>query len=152
LRTLLLRDTDTALSLDQRASATNATHPAIYVCLHAASQGTGVRLYSALMPVGSEGRGVFLDWDTAQAAFASNSQLAQSSLASEFQKKQIPVRSLSASLRPLNNITAAAVAIEVAPPAAEISALNSADYQQSVAEAITNGILAMRDKLTGGAP
>src|SRR5579872_7479208 len=38
LATLLLRDGDSTLTLDQRASLTNSAHPAIYICIHAASQ------------------------------------------------------------------------------------------------------------------
>ena len=71
LPTLMLREGDTTMSLDQRANMTNAARPAIYICLHAASQGTGVRLYTALLPAGAEGRGPFLDWSTAQSGFAS---------------------------------------------------------------------------------
>ena len=51
LRTLLVRDADTTLTPDRRATMTNAAAPAIYVCVHAASQGTGVRLYTALTAV-----------------------------------------------------------------------------------------------------
>ena len=50
LPTLLLRDGDATLSLDQRASLTNSAHAAIYISLHAASQGSGVRVYTALSP------------------------------------------------------------------------------------------------------
>jgi N-acetylmuramoyl-L-alanine amidase len=147
LTTLLLREGDATMSLDQRANMTNAAHPAIYIGLHAASQGTGVRLYRALMPAGSEARGPFLDWNTAQSGFRAASQAAQSSLAVEFGKRQIAVRSLLAPLRPLNNVTAAAVAIEIAPPAGKLADLNSAAYQQQVAESVTAGIEAVRDQL-----
>jgi N-acetylmuramoyl-L-alanine amidase len=149
ITTLVLREGDAAMSLDQRANMTNAAHPAIYICLHAASQGTGVRLYTALLPVGSEGRGPFLDWNTAQAGFRTASQTAQSSLASELGKRQIAVRSLFAPLRPLNNITTAAVAIEIAPPGGKLADLNSPAYQQLVAEAITAGIEAVRNQPAG---
>ena len=150
LATFLLREGDTTMSLDQRANMTNTTHPAIYVCLHAASQGSGVRLYTALLPVGAEGRGPFLDWNTAQSGFRAASQTAVTSLATELVKRQITVRSLLAPLRPLNNITAAAVAIEVAPPAGKLADLNSPAYQQLVAESVTAGIEAVRGQL--GAP
>lgn len=149
ITTLLLREGDAAMSLDQRANMTNAAHPAIYICLHAASQGTGVRLYTALLPVGSEGHGPFLDWNTAQAGFRVASQTAQSSIATEFGKRQIAVRTLFAPLRPLNNITAAAVAIEIAPPAGKLIDLNSPAYQQLVAEAITAGIESVRNQQAG---
>jgi N-acetylmuramoyl-L-alanine amidase len=126
---------------------TNAAHPAIYICLHAASQGSGVRLYTALLPSASEGRGPFLDWNTAQSGFRAASQAAESSLAAELEKRQIAVRSSLAPLRPLNNITAAAVAIELASPAGKLADLSSPAYQQRVAEAVTAGIEAVRDRL-----
>ncbi|HEV3208194.1 MAG TPA: N-acetylmuramoyl-L-alanine amidase [Terriglobales bacterium] len=143
LPTLLLRSDDTTLSLDQRAGLTNIAHPAVYICLHAASQGTGVRLYTALLPVGGEGRGPFLGWDRAQSAARPTSLTLASSLAAEFGKRQVPVRSLTAPLRPLNSITTAAVAIEIAPPAGKISNLNSPAYQQLVSEAVSAGIEAV---------
>src|SRR5947209_13672819 len=145
--TLVLRDGDATLSLDQRANLANAAHPAIYICVHAASQGTGVRLYGSMLPAGGENRGSFLDWDTAQSGFASASQIVEASLIAELQKKQISVRTLIAPLRPLNNITAAAVAVEIAPPEAGISELNSPGYQQLVTEAIATGIVAARERL-----
>src|SRR5712691_3816696 len=145
--TLLLRDGDVTLTLDQRASLANGAHPAIYICLHAGSQGSGVRLYTALLPAGGQNRGPFLDWDTAQSGFRAVSQSAESSLATEFGKRKVPVRSLAAPLRPLNNVAAAAVAIEMAPLAGNISDLNSPAYRQVVAESVVAGIEAVRDKL-----
>jgi N-acetylmuramoyl-L-alanine amidase len=145
--TLMLREGDATMSLDQRANMTNAARPAIYICLHAASQGSGVRLYTALLPAGAEGRGPFLDWNTAQAGFRAASQTAEASLATELGKRQVAVRSLLAPLRPLNNITAAAVAIEIAPPTGKLADLNSPAYQQLVAESVTAGIETVRDQL-----
>jgi N-acetylmuramoyl-L-alanine amidase len=150
LPTLLLRDGDTALSLDQRASLTNSSHPAIYISLHAASQGTGVRVYTALVPAVAENRGPFLGWDAAQTSFQPLSRTAWTSLAMELQNRQVAVRSLIAPLRPLNNITTAAVAIEVAPPSDDVSQLNSAAYQQLIATAIAAGVADFRDKLEAG--
>jgi N-acetylmuramoyl-L-alanine amidase len=147
LATLVLREGDTSLSLDQRANLTNAAHPGIYICLHATTQGSGVRLYTGLLPAGAENRGPFLDWNTAQSGFRAASQTAESSLAAELGKRQIAVRSLLAPVRPLNNITAAAVAIEIAPRAGQLADLNSPAYQQLVAESVTAGIEAVRDQL-----
>jgi N-acetylmuramoyl-L-alanine amidase len=144
---LLLRDADTRLSLDQRASMTNAARPAIYLCLHAASQGNGIRLYTSLLPAGAENRGPFLDWNTAQTAFQTGSQTVEASLMTETQNRRVPVRTSLAPLRPLNNITAAAVAIEVSPLTSDISQLNSPDYQQLIAAAVAAGIASARDKL-----
>ncbi len=147
--TLVLREEDTTMSLDQRANMTNGAHPAIYICLHAASQGTGVRLYTASLPLGGENQGPFLDWNTAQSGFRAASQTAQSSLATELAKRQIAVRSLLAPLRPLNNIAAAAVAIEIAPASGKLEELSSPAYQQLVAESVTAGVEAVRNQLGG---
>jgi N-acetylmuramoyl-L-alanine amidase len=147
IATLMLREGDTTMSLDQRANMTNAAHPAIYVCVHAASQGSGIRLYTALLPTGASGRGPFLDWNTAQSGFRAASQAAETSVATELGKRQVAARSMLAPLHPLNNITAAAIAIEIAPPAAAVAALNSPAYQQLVAESVTAGIEAARDQL-----
>jgi hypothetical protein len=54
-------------------------------------------------------------------------------------------------LRPLNNVAAAAVAIEIAPPAGKISDLDSPAYQQAVAESVVAGIEAVKDRLGSGA-
>ncbi len=149
ISTLVLREGDATMSLEQRANMTNTAHPAIYICLHATSQGAGIRLYTALLPVGSENQGPFLDWTTAQSGFHAASQAAASSLAAELGKRQIAVRSLLAPLRPLNNITAAAVAVEIASPSGKVDDLNSPAYQQLVAESITAGIEAVRNQLGG---
>lgn len=150
LPTLLLRDGDTTLSLDQRASLTNSAHPAIYICVHAGSQGNGVRVYTALVPVGAENHGPFLGWETAQSFFQPMSRAAGISLVRELQSRQISARALVAPLRPLNNITTASLAMEVAPPSDDVSALNSAAYQQLVAGAVAAGVADVRDKLEAG--
>jgi N-acetylmuramoyl-L-alanine amidase len=150
LATLLLRDSDTTLSPDQRASLTNSAHPAIYICLHAASQGTGLRVYSALVPGEAENHGPFLSWDAAQAGFQLTSRSVQANLVRDLQNRQIAARSLIVALRPLNNITTTALAIEVAPSSGDVSQLTSPAYQQLIASAVAAGIAAYRDKLETG--
>ena len=150
LSTLLLRDGDTTLTADQRASLTNSAGPAIYLCLHATSQGTGVRLYTAVTSSSAENRGPFLDWNAAQIPFAGTSQTAVASVAAELRRKQVSARTLLAPLRPLNNITAAAAAVEVAPSGSDISQLNSLDYQQLVTGAVAAGIANFHDQLMAG--
>jgi N-acetylmuramoyl-L-alanine amidase len=147
LTTLLVRNGDETLTPDQRGGIANRAHPAIYVCLHVSSEGTGIRLYTALVPAASESHGLFVDWNSAQAAFIDMSQSAAASVAAEFSKKRIPTRSLVAPLRPLNNITSAAVAVEVSPLTGGVSDLNSSGYQQQIAESVVAGILGVRAKL-----
>jgi N-acetylmuramoyl-L-alanine amidase len=150
--TLVLRDSDANLSVDERAFFANTTHAAVYVALHAASNGHGVRLYTAMLPYGSnEDRGPFRSWITAQQASIPLSQAAVVSVAAELRKQQVTVRTLTAPLRPLNNIVTAAIAVEVAPSASDISQLTSPDYQQQIASGVANGIVAIRAQL-GAAP
>ena len=150
LTTLLIRDGDFTLTPDQRANLANSAHPAIYVCLHATSQGSGIRLYTAMVPAVAQGRGPFLDWDTAQSPFLSLSQVAATNVSAEFGRRQLPVRVLIASLRPLNNIIAPAVGVEVAPSAEGVSSLTLPAYQDLVAVSIASGIVDVRDKLEAG--
>lgn len=143
---MLLRDGDVAMPLDQRASTANSAHAVIYINLHAASDGTGVRVYTALIPPGAESRGPFLGWQSAQSPALGLSQMAASSVASELRRK-VTTRILDAPLRPLNNITSTAVSIEIAPQQGDLADLSSADYQQTVANLIAAGIADVRDKL-----
>ena len=147
ITTLVLRDPDTNLTLDQRAEVTNTVHPLIYISMHAASDGRGVRLYTALLPSSGENNGPFAAWDTAQSGFLPVSQAAAQGVASELQKKQIQVRTLAAPLRPLNNVTAAAIAVEVAPPGSDVMDLTLPIYQQNVVSAVADGIAAVRSRL-----
>ena len=151
INTLVLRDSDANLSLDERAFFANTTHAAVYVAMHAASNGHGVRLYTALLPYTEDDLGPFRAWTRAQSPSLLLSQAAETSVAAELRKVQVTVRTLSAPLRPLNNVLTAAIAVEVAPPAADVSALTAPDYQQLIAGAVANGISAIRTQL-GAAP
>jgi N-acetylmuramoyl-L-alanine amidase len=147
ISTLIVRESDANLSSDQRAVLANTNHPAIYIALHVASGGHGVRLYTALLPYGSGDNGPFRSWSKAQSSFLPASQGAAASISAELQKQQASVRIVTAALRPLNNVTAAAVAIEVAPPGSDVAQLTSADYQQLIASAVATAIAATRDTL-----
>ena len=146
----VIRDFDANLSLDQRAILTNTAHPVFYIAVHAASTGRGVRLYTALLPAGGENNGPFVAWDTAQAATLPTSQAAAQAIGFELSKHQIQARTLSAPMRPLNNVTAAAIAVEVAPPGNDVMDLTLPAYQQNVAVGVATAIANNRDKL--GAP
>jgi len=149
--TLVLRDSDVNVPLDERAAQTNTAHPTIYVALHAASDGKGVRLYTALLPSGVENNGPFVAWDTAQTRLLPTSKAAAQNVATEFQRRQLPVRTLQAPLRPLNNLTTAAIAVEVAPASGDVADLTQPAYQQNVASGIATAIASMHNQL-GGAP
>jgi N-acetylmuramoyl-L-alanine amidase len=144
---ILLREGDTALTLDQRAGSANAARGGIYISLHAASQGNGALVYTALLPIEGADRGPFHAWNAAQAPALSVSQNAAAAVVNELQKHQIPARGYSASLRPLNNLLMPAIAVELAPGPNGITDLPSANYQQKAAAAIADGIASLRDRL-----
>ena len=147
ITTLVLRDSDANLSIDQRAVFTNADHAAIYIAVHAASSGHGVRVYSALLPPGEDDRGPFHNWTVAQRGALALSRTAASAVASEMQRRQIPVRNVGAPLRPLNNLTGPAIAVEVAPQGSDVSQLTAPDYQQLITSAVATAVAATRDQL-----
>jgi len=151
ITTLVLRDSDANLSLDQRAIFANADHAAIYIALHAASNGHGVRVYTAILPYGDDDRGPFRSWTVAQHGSLPLSRSTASAVAAELQKRQIPVRTLGAPLRPLNNVTGPAIAIEIAPQGSDLSQLTAPDYQQLVTSAVATAIATIHDQL-GAAP
>jgi len=151
---LLLRDSDIALTLDERAGQANAARPALYISLHAVSPGggAGVGVYTALLPVEGASQGIFHAWNTAQAASLPLSGTVGAAIGTELQKaelrkKEFPARASAASLRPLNNLVMPAVAVELAPGANGIADLTSANYQQKAAAAIADAVLSVRNQL-----
>ena len=145
----MVRTGDTQMTLDQRASAANTAHAALYIAIHAAAQGHGVHLYTAMLPpsMAVPTHHSFVPWETAQSAWLDLSATAAGSIADECNRRNIPVRAMPAAVRPLNNIEGPAIALEVAPPSDTLEDINSATYQQSIASAVAAGIIAIRPKL-----
>ncbi|HWR36910.1 MAG TPA: N-acetylmuramoyl-L-alanine amidase [Clostridia bacterium] len=147
----LIRSTESTLTLDERAQAANAARASLYIAVHAASLGSGLRIYTALVPAvatdPAQARRAFLSWETAQAPYLDASSLVAGSIAAELNSRQLPVRALAAPLRPLNSISTAAIALELAPPDGKVNSINDAKYQQNLATAIAAGIAAIRPKL-----
>jgi N-acetylmuramoyl-L-alanine amidase len=143
----LLRDADNSSTLDQRATATNLARAGIYICLHATTQGSGARVYTALLPVEGESKGVFHAWNAAQSQALPISRIVSAAIVAEMQKKAFPVKTSYASLRPLNNVSMPAVAVELAPGAEGIADLTSANYQQRAAAAVAEAVVSVRDRL-----
>ncbi len=137
---ILLREGDTSLTVDQRAALANAARPLMFIALHAGNTGAGVRIFTAHLGESAPRVGSFLPWSTAQAAYLDASRSLAGSVAAEMTKRAIPVGAAPVMLRPLNNIAAAAVAIEIMPPAADVNGLMSNGYQQTVCAAIADGV------------
>lgn len=144
---VLLREGDDSVTLDQRAGIVNASHAGLYIGLHAASQGSGVRIYTALLPTELPRKTPFLPWNSAQSAALPVSQTAASAIVSALQSHELPARAYSASLRPLNNVSVPAVSAELGPGSHGVTDLPSANYQQKAAAAIADGVSKMHDQL-----
>lgn len=143
----LVRDGDTNLSLEQRAEMANGLHAGIYIAIHAGLPGSGIRIYSPAMASATEPAGKFQPWESAQSPYVGRSQALAQTVAEEVGKKQIDVVSFRSSLRPLNNITLPAIAIELAPDPVHVADLSSQKFQTNVAAGIVSGIAQARTQL-----
>ena len=146
----LLRESDTNVSLEHRAEAANAQHTGVYIALHAGEPGSGVRVYASLLP-SAPGAGRFIAWESAQSNSLARSNAIADAVAHELQKTNLPVARLNSPLRPLNNIVAPAIAVELAADPNEVRGLFSAKLQNSVASAVAAGIARSRGQ-AGGQP
>jgi len=143
----LLRNSDIAISLDQRAVSANAARPALYVALHAANTGRGVHVFTSLVDAENYSSRDFLPWDQAQAAFLEPSAAVAGSVSAELEARKLPNSTMAAPLRPMNNIAAPAIAVEIAAPGEDVSEIAGSAYQEQVAQSIAAGIAAMRSKM-----
>jgi N-acetylmuramoyl-L-alanine amidase len=69
------------------------------------------------------------------------------SISAELESRKLPNATLPAPLRPMNNVAAPAIAVEIAPPGASVDEIASANYQTQVAQSIAAGVAAVRAKL-----
>jgi N-acetylmuramoyl-L-alanine amidase len=146
--THMVRTADIDLDSDQRAASANSSHILAYIAIHAASEGQGVRLYTALLPAAAQPptRKNFLAWENAQSNWLDLSGSLAGSVAAELNQRNVAVRALASPLRPLNNIWAPAVGLEVTPPAEEKD-IKSGAYLHTISTAVSAGIVAVRAKL-----
>ena len=145
IATVLLRDSDSTLSFDQRAISVNSSHAALVISLHATSSSTAVHVYTSLLEPAP--RSAFVPWDTAQAAFLDQSLAAAGAISKELTTRKIANSSLPASLRPLSNFAHPAVAVELAPADGKPDSLILLSYQQPIVAAVAAGIGDMRSVL-----
>lgn len=151
IATRLLRESDINLSLERRAELSNQQKSGIYVALHAAASGKAVRVYSFLMSGNHEPANRFIAWDGAQGRSVDRSAALATAVSGELHKKDVRAISLSAFLRPLNNIVLPAIAVEVSVDRSDLRSLESQKLQATVAAAIASGIAQLRAH-PGGRP
>jgi N-acetylmuramoyl-L-alanine amidase len=143
----LLRNSDTAISLEQRAVTANAARPALYVALHAANSGRGVHVFTAMVDAISVSSRDFLPWESAQSSYLDSSMAVAGSVAAELEARKLPSTLLTAPLRPMTNVAAPAIAVEMAAPGESVAEIWKPAYQEQVAQSVAAGIAAMRGKI-----
>lgn len=143
IRARLLRDSDRPLGLERRAEITNEDRAAVYVALHASTFGAGVRVYSCALTPGAVPAGRFLPWESAQSGSLEKSHVLVRSVAPALRKKGLQVATLASPLRPLNNVVAPAIAVELAP-SASLKAQESSKLRSAVASGVAEGIAQAR--------
>ena len=141
-------ETDPAVPFptDQRAEIGNHAHPTACLILHATASGNGIHIVtSALAPNELEDPHATIPWNSAQAASIPQSLDLANEIGLALERAKLPVILSRASLRPLDNLTCPAVAIEIAPlnPAAPVT---DAAYQQSIAKAIAAAVGSWRSR------
>ncbi len=145
--TVMVRENDSDIAMDARAVLSNTSQATIFITLHAAVLGRGVRIYTSLLAPARPDTSSFLPWETAQAGHVEASRVLSGAVAAEMARRRIAAVALAAPIRPLNNVTAAAIAVEVMPPTAEVRSINFPNYQQQVAAAVAAAVAQVRGQL-----
>jgi N-acetylmuramoyl-L-alanine amidase len=152
------RDSDPAVpfTTDQRAEIANHAHPTACVILHTTSSGTGIHIVTSALapPTDYDEPHSTISWNSAQAASIPQSLSLANEIGLALNRAKLPVILSHASLRPLDNLTCPAVAIEIAPlPTGDSdqTPVTDATYQQNVAKAIASGIASWRSQTLAAA-
>ncbi len=151
------RDNDaSAPTLDDRASAANHADALACILIHATASGNGVHIFNSSLPpanVPPSSTRRFLPWDTAQSAYIDRSLRLAAEMSAALDRAKIPVTLGRTYLRPLDNLTCPAVAVEMAPLAAsdgqDAADVSNPAYQQRVADAIAWALMQWRMHTTG---
>jgi N-acetylmuramoyl-L-alanine amidase len=151
---VLTRDADPAdpAPSDDRAEIANRAHATACVVLHATATGSGVHIYtSTLTPpledtASEDSAFIPTPWDSAQAAYVRQSRRLAANLSSALAGSSLPAIAGQAPLRPLDNLTCPAVAIELAPLQSAGTPVTDAAYQLRVAGALTGALRTWRDQ------
>ena len=143
------RDTDPTVpfTTDQRAEIANHAHPAACLILHATDSGTGVHIITSALPPDTlaDPRDP-TSWNTAQAASVPQSLALANKIGVALKQAKLPVILSRASIRPVDNLICAAIAIEIAPLGTgdDQTPITNATYQQNIAKAITAALTSWR--------
>ena len=140
------RQSDAGIPALNRAETANHAQAAACLVIHATATGSGVHLYASSLSPAPAVR--LQPWQTAQAAWITQSLKLESEIDAALAHAQIPITLGRASVQPMDNLACPAIAIEVAPlvgghvtTARDVS---DADYQKSVVDALVAALDAWR--------
>jgi N-acetylmuramoyl-L-alanine amidase len=132
------RDADVNLPVLHRAEVSNHARAAACLLLHATATGSGVHLFTSALAQAEPQR--VEPWETAQAAYSTQSLKLEAEIDSAFAHAQVPVTLGRASVQPMDNLACPAVAVEVAPlVGGHVTSgrpVTDAAYQTSIVDAI----------------
>lgn len=141
-------DAGTPPTPDQRAEIANHANSLACLLVHATASGNGIHIFNSSLAPAATRRNAFLPWDAAQAPFIDRSIRLAAEMHSAFDRARIPVTLGRTYLRPLDNLTCPAVAVEIAPLAAaggeDAMEVSNPAYQQRAAEAIAWALMEWR--------
>lgn len=138
----MTRTADINLPALNRAEIANHAQAAACLVIHATATGSGVHLFtSSISPVNENG---LVPWETAQAAYVTDSLKLQAELDASLVHAAIPVTMGRASVVPMDNFACPTVAVELAPLApgntTQGRAITDERYQNTVAGALAAAI------------
>jgi N-acetylmuramoyl-L-alanine amidase len=150
------RETDPTVvfTTDQRAEIVNHAHPTACLILHATDSGNGVHIVTSALAESTDEPHAPIPWNTAQAASVPQSLSLANEIGLALQQAKLPVILSRASVRPLDNLTCPAVAVEIAPftpPDSDAIPVSDATYQQNVAKAIIAALTSWRTQQAAAA-
>jgi len=136
--------TDDNPTPDQRAEAANRSRPVACLILHATTTGHGVHLFSSALTApffsGDPAQDTtIIPWDSAQAPSLARSLELANELSTSLNGLRVPLVVTRVSVRPIDSLTCAAVAIEIAPSAPDTSVADDS-YQQRVAQSLVTAL------------
>lgn len=145
-------DPTVTFTTDQRAEIANHAHPTACLILHATDSGNGVHIITSELPPPDDSYDPDahhpIPWNTAQSASIPQSLSLANQVGLALIHSKLPVLVTRASIRPLDNLTCPAVAVEIAPLTRDddTTPVTDANYQQQIAQAIAAGLTSWRTR------
>ena len=145
-------DPTVTFTTDQRAEIANHAHPIACLILHATDSGNGIHLITSELPPPDDTYDPDahrpIPWNTAQAASIPQSLALANQIGLALNHTKLPVLITRASIRPLDNLTCPAIAIEIAPLTRDddTTPVTDANYEQQIAQAIAAGLTSWRSR------